>query len=376
MSDKKDLLHIANHIYNITNVNSYIFDDTGMSFTPEILYCKDCSFCDFNKKHLAGSHQAKKWDGRYIHYCDRGLIFIVTQTRQENTFFITGPIAMAENDFEDKDVPVVGTKGVGSISELLYQLLMMCSDDCMANHAKLKQHEILNTIYDNPTDLFNTKLHLEFEMELDSLIMLGDKEQVNEIINKIMGHIFFTGSYSFERVRARTLEFIVVLSRAVIKSGADAEEILKLTSNYTSEIQAIGTINNLNNWLPSVTRKYISYILDYKLIKHKHIIYKVTNYIENNYKEKLTLSEVSAHVKLSNSYLSKIINDEIGCSFTVFVNQLRIEKSKELLRDTDLSLVDISNIVGFEDQSYFSKVFKKITGFPPGKFKEQRLYNI
>ena len=64
----------------------------------------------------------------------------------------------------------------------------------------------------------------------------------------------------------------------------------------------------------------------------------------------------------------------MGCSFTAYVNQVRVEKSKDLLRNTDLKLVEIATILGFEYQSYFSKVFEKLSGYSPGKHKEQMLY--
>ncbi|HEY8501002.1 MAG TPA: helix-turn-helix transcriptional regulator, partial [Clostridia bacterium] len=57
--------------------------------------------------------------------------------------------------------------------------------------------------------------------------------------------------------------------------------------------------------------------------------------------------------------------------FNTYLNYIRIEMSKKLLSDPSIAIVDISNLVGFEDQSYFSKVFKKMTGQSPKKFREQ-----
>jgi len=60
------------------------------------------------------------------------------------------------------------------------------------------------------------------------------------------------------------------------------------------------------------------------------------------------------------------------CNFTAYVNRLRIDQSKSLLRETNIPLVDIAGMVGYEDQSYFTKVFRKITGTSPGKYRESR----
>ena len=57
-------------------------------------------------------------------------------------------------------------------------------------------------------------------------------------------------------------------------------------------------------------------------------------------------------------------------SITNYINQVRVEKSKLFLTDRSYSLVDIANAVGFDDQSYYTKVFKSITGVSPGKYRE------
>ena len=77
-------------------------------------------------------------------------------------------------------------------------------------------------------------------------------------------------------------------------------------------------------------------------------------------------------MNLSPSYFSKLFKTETGINYSTYLNQVRVEKSKELLLNEDLTLVEISNLVGFEEQSYFTKVFRRITGTTPGKFRETR----
>ena len=93
------------------------------------------------------------------------------------------------------------------------------------------------------------------------------------------------------------------------------------------------------------------------------------DYIKTNYREKITLDDVANYAYLSKSYLSKIFKEEMDCTLTAYINKVRVEKSKQLLLDERISLADIAGQVGFEDQSYFTKVFKKVTGISPGKFK-------
>ena len=74
-------------------------------------------------------------------------------------------------------------------------------------------------------------------------------------------------------------------------------------------------------------------------------------------------------VYLSPAYFSRVFKKEMGVTFNSFLNEVRIEKSKSLLRNNDLKMVDIALMVGFESQSYFTKVFKKITGISPLQYR-------
>jgi YesN/AraC family two-component response regulator len=107
-------------------------------------------------------------------------------------------------------------------------------------------------------------------------------------------------------------------------------------------------------------------------VKHIDVIYKAVDYIKRNYMKKIALEEVASNVNLSTTYFSAVFKDEMKCNFNSYVNKIRIEMSKKLLSDNTIPLVDVANLVGYEDQSYFTKVFRNQTGISPGKFRERR----
>lgn len=89
------------------------------------------------------------------------------------------------------------------------------------------------------------------------------------------------------------------------------------------------------------------------------IAQNAVKYIEENYMEKLKLSDVADHVYVSQWHLSKILNQHVEKSFSDILNQTRIEKAKELLWEPSLRIGDIAEKVGFLDMAHFSRVFKK-----------------
>lgn len=101
------------------------------------------------------------------------------------------------------------------------------------------------------------------------------------------------------------------------------------------------------------------------------IAQNAVKYIEENYMEKLKLSDVADQVYVSQWHLSKILNRHVEKSFSDILNHVRIEKAKELLKEPSLRIGDIAEKVGFLDMAHFSRVFKKQTGFSANEYRNQ-----
>ncbi|HCS73796.1 MAG TPA: hypothetical protein DIW17_07970 [Clostridiales bacterium] len=92
--------------------------------------------------------------------------------------------------------------------------------------------------------------------------------------------------------------------------------------------------------------------------------------IQNQYSENLTLDDVARQVFISPYYLSHLFREELGVTFLEYLTRIRMEEAKRLLCDRSLTILDISARVGYEDPSYFSKVFKKNTGVSPNQYRK------
>ncbi|MDY2977019.1 MAG: AraC family transcriptional regulator, partial [Oscillospiraceae bacterium] len=170
----------------------------------------------------------------------------------------------------------------------------------------------------------------------------------------------------------RALELMVVLSRAAAEGGVDIEQVFGLNYRYLAEISHLRSTDDLIFWLTRIMERFADLVFNLVDIKHKDIIYKAIDFMKKRYQSKVTLEDTALYVGLSPSYFSKVFKEEMGCTFNHYLNELRINKSKSLLLSGNATLVEICSQSGFEDQSYFTKVFKKRTGVTPGKFRERR----
>ena len=98
-------------------------------------------------------------------------------------------------------------------------------------------------------------------------------------------------------------------------------------------------------------------------------------YVENNYTFDISMQEVAEDMGYSDAYFSKLFKQYFNQNFTAYLTEYRIKKANELLTDTNNSIKDISRMVGYEDSNYFAKIFKRIVGEIPSKFRENLIEN-
>lgn len=96
----------------------------------------------------------------------------------------------------------------------------------------------------------------------------------------------------------------------------------------------------------------------------------IVHYINGHYAEDITLDRISQMVELSRTYVCGLFKKEMGINITSYITNYRIEKARELLRDTNMKSYEIAEKVGFIDESYFSRTFKKVTGQSPNAYRK------
>ena len=93
-------------------------------------------------------------------------------------------------------------------------------------------------------------------------------------------------------------------------------------------------------------------------------------YVENNYIYDITMQEAAEEMGYSDAYFSKLFKQYFNQNFTAYLTEYRIKKAKELLCNTNKSIKDISRMVGYTDSNYFARIFKRIVGEIPSKYRE------
>lgn len=139
-----------------------------------------------------------------------------------------------------------------------------------------------------------------------------------------------------------------------------AEHLFLLGASISILFEGLGNlmIQSLKNWAENKKRE------------ERRPILQAKEYMQENFFRALTLEEVSAYVGFNASYFSNLFKKETSMNFLEYLTQLRIDHAKECLLKTDDSVNEIAELVGYSDVKYFSRIFKKVLGLSPNKFRK------
>jgi AraC-like DNA-binding protein len=232
------------------------------------------------------------------------------------------------------------------------------------------QIELLKTQY--PSGIPAHGYPLDKERMLLAALRRGDNETGRKILNELLAILFFSNPGHFKFIQFRAIELVVLLSRAAITPGNTEDAMLETNNRYLRRIQEAKSIEELTDVLHIIVERMSGQIFSFQGVRHASALRKAEQYIWENYTRKISLQEVAEASGLSAPYFSTVFKEEMGENLSSYLNRLRVDKAAAMLAETKLSLSEIAGSCGFEDQSWFSKIFKSYTGMSPGKYREQR----
>lgn len=285
------------------------------------------------------------------------------------------PILSLELYDELPGLQIIEPARVNQLSLLLEHLLspLMPSERAILQQAKEKlyqQSRINETIqHYKEQDVKESRAFLyEKETELLGRVRAGNVQEAKALLNELLGYVLFSQGGKSENIHLLAVELTTLLSRVAIEGGAGTDKIYGLNSQYLTRILRQQNHEELCYLLQEVVESFMDSMFTHQDQGNPHIR-KALRYISDNYTQKLTLQHVAGEVGISPNHFSALFRKTVGVSFRDYLSQIRVDGSKQLLLYTDYSLADIASAMGFPDQSNFSKVFKRITGISPGKYR-------
>lgn len=224
--------------------------------------------------------------------------------------------------------------------------------------------------YNDIGEFDNKELLFTYSNEKSLLGRLEDFDElgVNAIINGFFNRISECKTSDPEKVRKVSLDIFHSLMKFAKKFDVKAKFISDNFSVHPLDfLMTSETISDIAVYFGEFINKLFEFIYCQQLEAKRPEIIKLQKYIAENISENITLDKASKISNISKCYLSSIFKKETGEVFVDYVNKTKMERAKTLIQENGLKSCEAAEKVGINDDSYFSKLFKKHIGVCPSK---------
>lgn len=203
----------------------------------------------------------------------------------------------------------------------------------------------------------------ELEDQIVELIRKKEFEQAKQYIVKIAEYL--RSEYEFSEFRREIQGLHTIIERAIQRSSS---ELLPHNANLlANDISSYSEMINFYDHLFDYAKSVIDQMPD----KNQVLIQKICKYLEEHYNEDISLEEAASIIGFSPFYFTKLMKEHMNMSYVDYITSLRVEKAKQLLEKTDMTVKDVGITVGYENANYFTRVFKRIEGITPSQYKRK-----
>jgi len=381
--------------------------DLGCHFCHQANINATADQCNGVATHRYGIDQAERFGGSFTYFCPANLVYWASPVSVDGNIIgalIAGSVLMIEpedylsqevcfpnhlgdcelNALRDhfRSIPYVPPERVNSLSKVLAELALGLSKRLSENalwesriesqQARISAHIHRLKADSESASGMKQQYPLAKERALFALIAQGDQENATQALHELLAYVLFASGRDLNLTRARVLELAVLMSRAALDGGANASDVLAQSGTFLVDINRISSVEELTAWLIMILGHFAAGLSTRQWSRNAELIHRAVQYLHANYHRKIDLQTVAQHLHIGAAHFSKLFKEEMGQSVAQYLNHIRVERSKELLRDRSLPLVEIADRAGFEDQSYFTKVFGRLTGMSPGRYRKNR----
>lgn len=390
-----NIVPAAFKIHHLTNLNTYIVEqDDDLIFHHEIISLP--SFMPNAKESIFNLHtEIKQLNNQLYSYTNQwGLTFLGVYFSNTSTYsVIIGPYLLKNPDLyyftkkhklsEEQNeelayfynqIQLLGEEKIQSFASVLRLFDKIIDMDINLIQININENSHPsedNLINEDADDIVN--LRYEVEAELLHAIGQGDKTRAIELLTS--DDLLFSFSERFPNQPLRRVKNLIIVISTLFRTVARQKNVPPILIHRTSEkfavqIEIKTRLVELHQLQIDMIEEYCELIISSSLSGYSKMIQEVIAYMMTYYKQQITIDDLAAIHFIHPSHLSRKFKQETDMTITAYLQKIRIQQAKHLLKNKSMPIEEISWIVGYGDSSYFTRVFKRETGCTPSQYKE------
>lgn len=229
-------------------------------------------------------------------------------------------------------------------------------------------NQIIDLQEDKKMDVQAFQYPFTKEKEIIQAIRMGQIDEVEELISQFIEELTKNETNEIN-IKYGAIQLYSSIQHEILHSGFHPHDLFKEKNMY-EELSKIPDKNRIIKWfIDEVVSPYINQLEGRMNIELKRVIEKVTMIINENYMFDISLESCADEIGTSPYSLSKSFKQIVGINFIDYLTELRMEKAKEMLQNSDMQINLIAEKVGYR-QSYFNRIFKKQIGVTPSQYRK------
>lgn len=214
------------------------------------------------------------------------------------------------------------------------------------------------------------RLPMHRESDLMNNIRKGNYQKVSVLDYNILGKNMAMWSENTKKVfEYNTVAGISVAARAAIDGGVRPDDAYDISDILLRELAEAKTIEEMHDCFEIACRVYAHAVYMVKREQSPYLIEQCKMYISRNVNKKIYLADIATYLGVNPSYLSRVFSRKEGITLEKYIQQEKIKVSCNLLKFSNNAITEIALYIGFQSQSTFSNVFKKLTGVSPSEYR-------
>ncbi|MFZ7942690.1 response regulator transcription factor [Neobacillus sp. 19] len=235
----------------------------------------------------------------------------------------------------------------------------------------LDTEEILGCGYNCQKDDFKEIQSRTLAKEVEEALKLKDLTNAEKIVNEIFQLSKSMNPFELNHIYEICFEMILILKKAISAKSKKTEKMMEILSISYQDLLKLKSINSLQDFMRHRMEETLNQKKEVKG-KYSQLVEESIKILESHYNESLSLEDICNQISVSKNYFCYLFKREVGISLWQYLTELRLEKAKELLLETDMKNYEISFQVGYDNPSYFSMLFKKYESMTPNEFRKRR----
>ncbi|CAM4311963.1 two-component system response regulator YesN [Paenibacillus endophyticus] len=218
----------------------------------------------------------------------------------------------------------------------------------------------------------NFSVDVKLEKQLLSLLATLNEEELIFQIEELFARMGKARA-PHKTTQMVAVELIHLVNRKSKEAGIAEQDLFENDHNPYQAIGKFDTLAELKEWIVEIYRRLVQALRPFVHdTLYSDNTRRTMEWIRRHFTEPITLQEAAEVIGVNASYLSRMFKEECGQGFADYVNHVRVEQAKLLIRTGDTDLKDVVKQVGFNHYNYFFTVFKKITGTTPLEYEKQQ----